>query len=437
MSWVDDILTDIYDDFEENVVGIKRRRDLMMAYDLCYHSVLAFNFNKRLIQKGIVETLCIGDTRSGKSHTAEKLHQHYRVGDFIHGEGVTMAGLLGGIDEGDSGGRFVRCGRIPLNHHGMINLDEANEIPTEILAKFSGFRSSGVFDLIKIIQQRIPCRVRIIWIANSRSDRDIDGYSHGVEVIPEVMGKKEDIARFDVAILISRRDIDEESLYSVRKEEPKPPRWTSDVCHEIVMWAWTRTPEQVIWAPGAERAVMEVARELSRSYSDGIPLVIQTEQPTKVARCAVSCACRTFSADGDNVVVSREHVEAVGAFFDRVYQHPSMDYSGWSAKTEMGELEKVFQALGSAGLEQLLHSSRVTQRKFEAIFRDKEAGVAVWSELMLLGAIIEDQRGRWSLSPAMIQGMKRAISDETLPRRPDRMRGLTIGGVNQDYDGEL
>ncbi len=437
MTWVTDVLSDIYTDFETHVVHIRRRRDLMLAIDLSYHSTLSFTFNSQPVEKGVVEILVIGDTRSGKSHTAKAMQRHYRLGDMINSEGVTMAGLLGGIDEGASGrGRFVRCGRIPLNHKRIVILDEANEIPLEILAKFSGFRSSGVFDLVKIIQQKIPCRVRLIWIANPRGDKDVDGYSHGVESVPEVIGKKEDIARFDMAIIVSRQDIDKKHLHRVHKKVEGTARWSSDICHNKVLFAWTRRPEHIVFGPGVEKKCLELAEHLSDSYSDQIPLVIETEQPIKVARMAVALAATTFSTEDDvHLVVEKEHVDALGEYLDSVYQHRSMDYLAWSKKSEMGELEPVMKALGKSGVTQVLRSSRITQRKFEAIFRDKEAGTAVWSELMLIGAVMEDTKGRWLLTPDLIKKMKQSQLNG-LRERPSIPLAVGLGKDDGAEDDE-
>jgi DNA replicative helicase MCM subunit Mcm2 (Cdc46/Mcm family) len=91
-------LDDIYSDLESNVTQIWRRRDYHLAIDLAYHSVLYMDFLGSSQLKGYIELLVVGDTREGKSQTANRLRDHYGLGTKIDCKNVSLAGLTGGVD---------------------------------------------------------------------------------------------------------------------------------------------------------------------------------------------------------------------------------------------------------------------------------------------------------------------------------------------------
>src|SRR5690606_25246764 len=69
---------EIHSDLAYNVTRIYGRNDIMTAVDLTYHSVLSFYFQGKREQRGWVETLIIGDTRTGESETVLSLLKHYK-----------------------------------------------------------------------------------------------------------------------------------------------------------------------------------------------------------------------------------------------------------------------------------------------------------------------------------------------------------------------
>ena len=91
---IDAKLKDIYEELE-NITGIRERHELFFVIDLVYHSVLRFDFQGRRI-KGWCEALILGDTRQGKSEAAKGILTHYRAGEMIAGESLSIAGLVGG-----------------------------------------------------------------------------------------------------------------------------------------------------------------------------------------------------------------------------------------------------------------------------------------------------------------------------------------------------
>ena len=393
-------INEIHDDFECNVIGIKVPRDLIYALDLCYHSVDSFYFQGRLVEKGMIEVLVVGDTRTGKTATIKALMNHFDRGDFIQGESCTLAGLLGGVDEGSNGNRFVKCGRLPLSHRGLVTIDEANELHEEIVGKMSGVRSSGHFDIIKIVTGRILCRIRLIWIANPRSGRKVGEYSFGVESIPEVIGKPEDIARFDCALIVGRKSVDLESLYVRSDLKGKVPhRFTKTVCRDLIMWAWSRKPEQVQIPTETEEEILNFSKLFSETYNETIPLVVETEIRIKIARMSVSLAARLYSTDseGERIIVRPAHVIAVCAWLKGLYESSEVAYQQYSEQRKTGnlgsEVDEVCSALGRKGMLALLNMRSITKGILRDIFQDNSAGDVAFSKLLLGRAIRNTNRG--------------------------------------------
>ena len=194
-------LNDIYGDLSINITGIYNRTNLHLAIDLVYHSPLQFYFGKKLIEKGYPEVLIIGDTRCGKSETSKKLVGHYRLGARSSGENTTPAGLIGGLHQVRTGWR-ISWGRIPLNDGRLLFIDEVSGILEEEIAKMSDLRSSGIAEVTKIQTERTLARTRLVWLSNPRSTDSINNFGSGTKIIENLIGKPEDIARFDFVVSV-------------------------------------------------------------------------------------------------------------------------------------------------------------------------------------------------------------------------------------------
>jgi len=316
---------DIAHDLVSNITLMFGREDLVMVSDLVFHSVISFPFRNEMIDKGWTEAIILGDTRSGKSKTLERLHKHYRCGEFVTGEDVTKAGLVGGMQQ--VGNRWIiTWGRYVRQNREQCTIDEVQNLEIDDIADMSGLRSSGIAEITKIHQSRTEAKVRSIWLGNPRSNRFMNTYSHGIIAIKDLIGKLDDIARFDLAVICSTDEIPEEE-YNKPDRNKVEHKYTSDLCHDLIMWAWSRKPEHVKFENGSDIKVLETADKLGKRYSPQIPLVNISEMRVKVARLAVAAACRVFSTDnGHNVIVLPEHVEFIKEFIIHLYDSPTMGY---------------------------------------------------------------------------------------------------------------
>lgn len=320
---------EIANDLSLNVTHIIDRENLVTMMDLVYHSVLSFNFQGRYVNKGRVDGLVIGDTRCGKSETFVAMVNHYKAGEIITGENTSKAGLLGGTQQ--TGNRWMTTwGKLPMNDRRLLIVDEISGMSVEDIGQLSGVRASGIAEINKIQSEKMLARTRAIWAGNPRSNRPLSAYDTGVQAVQELIGRPEDTARFDVAICLRSGEVSLDRINSsVRLKTVH--KYTTELCNKLVMWAWSRKPEQVKFEPEAEILCLRLATEMSQRYSSVIPLVEGAEQRIKLARLAVACAVRLFStSDGETVLVKPEHVQYVHDFLEENFSGPGLNYLAFS-----------------------------------------------------------------------------------------------------------
>jgi hypothetical protein len=323
-------LSSIYDDFESNITKIYGRKDLLLAVDLVYHSVLSFNLGTLRVRKGWSEGLVIGDTKEGKSDTIEKLNIHYQVGGKVTGERVTFAGLVGGVQQTTSGQWTITWSVLPLNDRGFLCIDEAaSERMKEIIPSLSNVRSSGIAEIVAIQTARTNARVRLLWSCNAKYR--LDQYDYGILAIRDFAVQQEDISRFDFCLITAKGEVKDEEITQGRRRKIKH-NYTSEKCRDLILWAWSRKPEDIIFSEGVEELIYEKAAALASKFDSPILLVEPREQAVKVARLSISLACRLFSCDdtGEKVIVKKDHVLFIADWLNTIYCKPSMAYDKYA-----------------------------------------------------------------------------------------------------------
>lgn len=324
---------DIIEDLTYNAPGsaIIGREDLFIALDLVYHTVLSFNFLGNEISKGWGECLIIGDTGTGKTIAATKLMKHYKAGEYITLEKATTSGIVGGLSRIGNSNVFS-WGIFPINDGRLVILDEANGLDASAISDLSAIRSTGIAERTIVgSTRRTSARVRTIWISNPRSSaRSIRYYSSGVEAIRELIGRSEDIQRFDFAIIVGADEVPSELINSpIRKNVPH--RFVSELCNKLILWTWSRKTKNIKFDTDTEKLILQYAIDMGNKYSDNIPLVQASTQRIKLARLAVATACRMFSTNnGIDVIVKPCHVQFVVNYLNRVYNTPNFNYGDWS-----------------------------------------------------------------------------------------------------------
>jgi hypothetical protein len=325
-------LVDIAKYLQNHVTRIWDRIDLHIGMDLVWHSVLEFEFDQKIIRRGWLESIVVGDTRTGKSEIASQIQRHYGYGEIVSGENTSYAGLVGGAIKYDDSW-FVKWGRIPLNDRRMVIIDEVTGINVDDIALMSGIRETGVADITKIESQRANARTRALWLGNVRSPkRELSDYEFGCMALEDVVGKPEDIARFDYAMSAAATEVSSEIVNSDHKiGEDSGIDYDSESCGLLVLWAWSRGRDTIQFQRNAIEACWRHAVEMGKIYSPTMSLVMAANQRIKLARIGAAIAARTFSTtDGENLIVTEDHIDAARWLLDKFYSKESFGYLQFS-----------------------------------------------------------------------------------------------------------
>lgn len=314
-------LAEIYDDLESNVTRIYGRRDLHLAIDLAYHSALFLDLDGKKVN-GWLQLLVVGDSAQGKSETCMTLQKHYGLGEKVECKNATVAGLLGGLQQ--LGTRwFVSWGVIPTHDRRLVILEELKGAPVEVIGRLTDMRSSGMAEIPKIERRRAHARTRLIALSNPRGSRAVSTYSFALAAIQELLGALEDVRRFDLALILQAGEV---SVEQMRPQEVSH-RFTGDLCRRLILWAWT---SEVHFEQEALDILEERCKALTSKFSEAMPLLDRGTARHKLARMAAALAARTFSWDGDRIVVRRCHALYVCDFIERIYSAKTFGYLDFS-----------------------------------------------------------------------------------------------------------
>lgn len=317
---------EVVKDLSKNVTNIVQSDELHLAFDLMYHSLLTFDLDGSDVGRGYVEILIAGDTRTGKSEVGKRLLEHYQAGELISGESASFAGIIGGLQQyGDSGEWVVNWGVLPINDRRAVIIDEISSMAYEDIGKMSSVRSSGEAKIQKVSADYTMARCRAAWLGNPRKGKMGD-YTFGVDALLPLIGSPEDLARFDLAMTLKKGEVASEVIN--RTHKVGDPEYSSELCHTLVMWAWSRKREHVKFTPKAIKAIYKHANELGKRYVEEPPLIQAANARVKIARLAASLAAMTFSTDatGEQVIIREQHIKDTITFIDRVYGKQSFGY---------------------------------------------------------------------------------------------------------------
>jgi hypothetical protein len=253
------------------------------------------------------------------------------MGERVQGEQSSVAGLMGGLEKlGDTW--MLSWGRLPLNDKRLVVIDETQGLAPQAIESLSDVRATGVAEITKIRTERTHSRCRLIWLANPTTGQTLSQHNQGVTAIRDLFKKPEDIRRLDFAITVASGDVDFARAINVLHVDAGPQRYSSELCRTLILWAWSRRSDQIVFQPDATDLILAEATRMGRRYHPAIPLVEPADQRLKLARLSVAAAARVHSTDesGEQVVVRREHVAFVVAYLERIYTSRSMSYGEFS-----------------------------------------------------------------------------------------------------------
>lgn len=414
-------ILEIAEDLSSNVTRIYQRPEMHVFIDLVFHSVISWRFNNQLEHKGWIDALIIGDSRTGKSEAADRMRNHYRVGRMVTGENTSFAGLVGGLEQMFEKSWEINWGIIPLNDRRMVILDEVSSLTTDDLGRMSGIRTSGKAEITKIKSSQTNARTRMLWLSNPRDGHRLSHYHYAFEAINILMGQREDVARFDIAMAVTNTDVPPEAINVMNQEGA--PKYDSEACHLLLGWVWSRTADQIQWEPGAEELItLQLAGKMGKIYSeDPVPLVQSANVRMKIARIAVAMAARTFShhPDDDEILyVTKAHARDAAKFMHLVYSQSTFGYLAASkfrkkqinkARSYVGEVEAALER--SSVMTDFLTTRQSTfdRRAYVEIQTDNATDNFPEIDAMVRWGMIEQTKNAYRVSDALRAILRRSI----------------------------
>lgn len=320
---------EIENDLAANVLGIYGRADMFFTLDLVYFSsTRGFFLEAKPIEKGHCEALLVGDTGEGKTTMAKRLIAHYGFGLFCSGETARRTGLLYTLVQPRGKEWFIVWGILPMCDKGLVVIDEFTGLEDKDKETLTAVRSSGLVEVSGAASGKAQARTRIVFMCNSPDGRPMKDHNFGCETVMKVFKKPEDVRRLDIANTVANGEVLRGDLDRCEMAQVKPEHmFTAALCNRLLMWAWSRKPEQIEFTEEAVRAVYEARSQLDEKYVQDIPLLQMTDLKNKIARGAVALAARFFSTrDGEVLTVGVEHVRLYVKLIDSIYGKRSFGF---------------------------------------------------------------------------------------------------------------
>lgn len=376
---IDAKLADIYSEFER-LTGVLGRRDIFLVCDLVMHSVDSFKYDQSpLLERGWVEGVILGQSRTAKSYVAKFVHNHYKMGEFIAAGMLTRSGIVGGSASTAGGGRHIKWGAYPRNNRGHVTIDEFSSIDLDVIMSMIDMRTSGRAQISGISSGTVESRVRSLSLSNARREgrESYDGddeMDDGVKEYKKLyFGKEQAMSRVDIALCVLRGDVDSNEFVKMFNRTPNN-NYTSIQCQTLIKWCWSRNKDEVMFAEGAYDAIRKFSKKLSEKYHGSVGLINESETHVKLARLSAALAARLFSCSDDAscVVVKPCHVEYMYNTLESFYSGPNMKYDQYSIQmkrqTTLGDMTKVNEILKECDIATLLSTDHITQSKIKTIF---------------------------------------------------------------------
>ncbi|MFJ5716568.1 DNA primase small subunit domain-containing protein [Neobacillus sp. NPDC093127] len=322
---IEEKLGAICTDLTYNVTHIVERDETLLGVLMVMHSVLRFKvpWDNALI-RGWLELKVVGDTGTGKSALIEKMMKYAGLGARVNAESTSRTGLTYKMEQSGSGGAwYIVWGAWPLADKEMIWIDEATGITKDEYGEMTLARSDGKLEVKRAVTAETPCRVRAILSGNVPKGKRLADYAQGVESLKDIFNN-EDIRRFDFAVFMRASDVSPD-LYN-KQLGTYPNMITSQSLKNNILFAWSRTPEEVLFTDGTIEKILEVSTYLSKVYGNAtdVPLVSPSDQRNKIARLVVGLAALTHSVDesGERIQVWPGHVEFIKEYLKALYNSP-------------------------------------------------------------------------------------------------------------------
>lgn len=339
----------LFTEMAKAFIGYDGYNKLIQAIDLSYHTVLEFNFGTFKNVRGYLDTLIIAESRVGKSSTAEALQNLYKLGAFtsLAGNSATIPGIIGGSTK-VNGNYQTRAGLIPMNHRGLVIFEELAKSNSNLVRELTDIRSSNQVRIARVSGTlTLPALVRMITLTNVKNTghkiKPINSYPNGIEILVELIGTPEDIARYDLMLVLGEQG----NKIIDPFWEPITP-FEPEAYQTRIRWIWSRTADQVIIDKEIGKYIFTKCNELNKMYDSHIK-IFGTEAWKKVSRLAIAIAGYLVSTDAtyEKIIVTKEHVDAAVNYLISCYDNPTFKLK------EYVDMERLYNTIDNEGVDLL------------------------------------------------------------------------------------
>lgn len=397
---IEGTVTEKVHDISERVkglIGFDANNTLIQAIDLSYHTALNFDFGRFKDVRGYLDTLVVSESRVGKSSISEALQKTYNLGVFasLAGNSATMPGLIGGSNKTGNGSFQTRAGLIPQNHRGLIVFEELAKCNANIIRELTDIKSSNEVRITRVNGTlKLPALTRMITLTNVKAlngiNRAISSYPNGIEIVSELIGTAEDIARFDVMLVLAHPGNRQMDPFWEPKEPFREPNYQTRI-----RWVWSRETSQIHISKDVTKYIVDSCNKLNNKYDSHIK-IFGTEAWKKVTRLAIAVAGYTVSTDAtyENIVVTKECVDYAVNFYVSIYDNSTFKLSQYVNRERMySEIDEE----GVSRLEELFTTHTALLNQLE------QASVCSRNELMAATGLNQDDFNKTINN--LVQGM--------------------------------
>ena len=390
----DDVKAKMHENFlrARDIIGKFANEQIYYSTDLFYHTPLQITYGRPDNKiRGCLDVMIIGETRTGKSKTADSLLKLYELGTFLSLKTSTSVGLIGG-SKSVNGSWKVTIGAIPRNHTGAVIMEEFQGCPPDFINRLTDIRSSNKVRIARSDGElTVPCAVRMLTLSNQKSEfggtKSLRSYSNGIEVIKELVEANEDIARYDFFTLVGEPD----QYTSPFETVEVLPQYDKENYKARVRWVWSRKPDDIVIAQEVGMYIWEKAQELNKEYNTHIK-IFGSEADQKLARVSTAVAGMLVSTDPnfEHIIVKKEHVDWAFNFLNSLYNNNLFRLKEYAeeerkftilTEEDLGVLQEAYQAHFMI-LKQLENTSITTRTQLYTICGEtKEQFDAVMSVL--------------------------------------------------------
>lgn len=312
-------------DLGVNICKVGGRQAALAAILMTMHSPLTLTTGGQTYG-GWMQTLVVGDTGEAKSQMVERLVRHVGLGELQSAQSSGRTGLLYTIVTPPGADRFLQWGSFVMNDRRFLVIDEASGMSKTEYAELRNARRDGVFKVNRSVSGEASTRTRLLVLSNPQYGKNMNEFRAGIECVEQLF-ENADIRRFDLVVGFRHGSVTQDMI-DAQLNENVTHLFTSEVLRANVLWAWSRKPEDIVWAHGAQEAVKRAAKELNRKYEGSEIHLLSQDAPEKIARMAQALAATLHSTDGlhNNLIIRPEHVALVCELVDTIYSAPDLDF---------------------------------------------------------------------------------------------------------------